>query len=481
MSSSKRTSGGSPRRLSSSKHKDGAAPRRTRQRLPEAGTFAGPENAGAILESIADGVFTVDSDWNVTSFNRAAERMTGVAREQAVGRKCWEVLKAGVCETGCVLRETMETGDPVVNRPVYIVRADGATIPVSVSTALLRDERGRVVGGAETFRDLSVEEELRRELTRSYTFEDMISKNHVIRRVFDVLPDIAESESTVLIMGESGTGKELLARAIHNLSPRRDKPMVVVNCGALPDTLLESELFGHKAGAFTDAKRDRAGRFALAEGGTIFLDEIGDVSPALQSRLLRVLQDGTYEPVGGTRTERADVRVVAATNKPLPQMVESGEFRTDLFYRINVVTIEIPALRDRREDIPLLADHFVRRLNVRKGRDVSGVSPDALDVLMRHDYPGNVRELENAIEHAFVTCRSGSIRRTHLPAGLVSGRSGEPSTPLSFDDAERLFLLAALERHGWNKAATARDLGVHKTTLWRKMKRLGIDRQTRSD
>lgn len=433
-----------------------------------------PDQAGAILESIADGVFTVDSEWNVRSFNRAAEHITGVDRDLAVGRKCWEVLKASVCESGCVLRETMDTGAPVVNRSVYIVRSDGARIPISVSTALLRDESGNVVGGAETFRDLSVEEELRRELTRRYSFEDMVSKSHVLRRVFDTLPDIAESESTVLIMGESGTGKELLARAIHNLSPRKGRPLVVVNCGALPDTLLESELFGHKAGAFTDARKDRAGRFALAEGGTIFLDEIGDVSPALQSRLLRVLQDGTYEPLGGTKMERANVRVVAATNKRLRDMVESGEFRTDLFYRINVITVEIPPLRDRKEDIPLLAEHFVERFNRLKGRDIPGVSPDALELLMRHDYPGNIRELENAVEHAFVMCRSGPIRRRHLPASLLPQGARTTAEPVSFDDAERRFLLSALESHGWNRAATARDLGVHKTTLWRKMKRLGI-------
>ncbi|MBD3349745.1 MAG: PAS domain-containing protein [Candidatus Eisenbacteria bacterium] len=441
----------------------------------EASVFPGTRNsAAAVLESIADGVFTVDLDWNVTSFNRAAEEITGVEKSQALGKKCWEVLRASVCESACVLRKTMDTGRPIVNEPVYIVRSDGRRIPISVSTALLLDDDGEVVGGAETFRDLSVEEELRRELKRRYSFEDMISKHHRLLEVFDTLPDIAESGSTVLITGESGTGKELMARAIHNLSPRSDGPLVIVNCGALPDTLLESELFGHKAGAFTDAKRDRAGRFALAKGGTVFLDEIGDVSPALQSRLLRVLQDGTYEPLGSTRTERTDARVIAATNRDIASMVETGEFRNDLYYRINVITIDIPPLRERREDIPLLVDHFVARFNRLKGKDVTSVSPDAMEILMRHDYPGNVRELENAIEHAFAMSRGRVIRAEHLPQRILPDDVREGERPESFAEAEAAFLRRALEQHDWNRAATARDLGIHKTTLWRKMKRLDI-------
>ncbi len=429
----------------------------------------------AILDSIADGVFTVDSEWRIRSFNRAAERITGIPREEAIGSHCWEVFRASICESACALRETMAGGVPVVDRQVYIIRADGRRIPITISTALLKDANGRTIGGAETFRDLSVEVELRRELRQRYSFADMVSKNHELRRIFELLPDIAESMSTVLIQGESGTGKELIARAIHAHSPRGEGPLVVVNSGALPDTLLESELFGHKAGAFTDAKRDKPGRFALARGGSIFLDEIGDVSLAIQPRLLRVLQDGTFEPLGGTATERTDARVIAATNRNLADMVEEGGFRRDLFYRINVVTIDLPPLRERREDIPLLVDHFVEHFNRLRGKEISGVSPQVLDTLMRHDYPGNIRELENAIEHAFVMCRSGVIRARHLPDHLRPGSErGEP-VARSFDEAETAFLTAALDRNGWNRAATARDLGIHKTTLWRKIKRLGIE------
>jgi len=427
-----------------------------------------------ILDSIADGVFAVDSEWQICSFNRAASDITGIPKEEAMGRQCSEVFRASICESACALRETIKTGKPIINRAIYIIRSDGTRIPVTISTALLKDDAGRTIGGVETFRDLSVEEELRRELSGRYTFEDMVSKSPAVLRIFEILPDIAESESTVLIQGESGTGKELVARAIHNMSPRATGPLVTVNCAAIPDTLLESELFGHKAGAFTDARRDRIGRFAMAEGGTIFLDEIGDVSPALQARLLRVLQDGTYEPLGGTRTEKADVRVVAATNRNLSTMVETGEFRADLFYRINVVEIELPPLRERREDIPLLIDHFIERYNRLRRREVADVSPDVLEILMRYDYPGNIRELENIIEHAFVMCRSGTIRRRHLPNHLLPARATPGDAPTSLPEAERAFLVSVLERNGWNRAATARGLGIHKTTLWRKMKRLGI-------
>jgi PAS domain S-box-containing protein len=429
---------------------------------------------GVILDSIADGVFAVDLGWRIRSFNRAAEEITGIPSEQALGEMCCEVFRASVCETACVLRETMESGRQITNRPVYIVRSDGRRIPVTVSTALLRDDSGATVGGVETFRDLSVEEELRRELGKHYTFEDMVSKNADLLALFDILPDIAASDSTVLIQGESGTGKELVARAIHNISHRAAGPLVVVNCAALPDTLLESELFGHKAGSFTDARADRPGRFALADGGTVFLDEIGDVSPALQARLLRVLQDGTYEPIGATGTERTDVRVVAATNKDLTALVEAGDFRQDLFYRINVVAVELPPLRERREDIPLLVDHFIEKFNRLRGKEVTGVSPHVMVILMSHDYPGNVRELENILEHAFVMCHAATIRKRHLPSRLVPDVTAKQPIPGSIPEAEKAFLEAVLERNGWKRSATARELGIHKTTLWRKMKRLGI-------
>ena len=430
----------------------------------------------SILDSIADGVFTVDRNWKITYFNRAAQEITGISRDEALGRRCSDVFRASICEEGCCLRQTLETGEPGLHKSAYIVRHDGKRLPISISTAVLKDEQGKVVGGVETFRNLSVVETLRKELKQRYTFHDIVSKNKQMQELFDILPQVALSDSTVLIEGESGTGKELFARAIHDLSHRRQNPLVTVNCAALPDTLLESELFGHKTGAFTGADADRPGRFSRADSGTIFLDEIGDVSPALQVRLLRVLQEKTFEPLGSTRTEKVDVRVIAATNQDLRKLVSEGTFREDLFYRVNVVSLSIPPLRKRREDIPLLVEHFIDHFNRLQGKEVAHAAPETLNILMNHKFPGNVRELMNAIEHAFVLCPGGILLPEHLPDPL---RPKEPlkrkASPLSLADLEAEMIREALLQNNHNRAATARQLGVHKTTLWRKMKKLGIE------
>jgi PAS domain S-box-containing protein len=438
------------------------------------------ESTAFILESISDGVFTVDGDWCITTFNRAAEEITGIPREEALGRHCWEVFRASMCEADCALRSTMEHGDPIINRSAYIINARGRRIPISVSTALLKDARGMLRGGVETFRDLSVEEELRKELKGRCQLGDMLSRSEAMGRILDILPQVAESNSTVLIQGETGTGKELLARAIHNLSPRKSGPFVAVNCSALPDTLLESEMFGYQAGAFTGAHKDKPGRFALAQGGTLFLDEIGDISPALQVRLLRVLQEKTVEPLGGTESLAVDVRVVTATNQDLSARVKEKAFRQDLFYRVNVVRLELPPLRRRREDVALLAEHFISRQNRLQGKSISGLSPKAFALLMAHDFPGNVRELENIIEHAFVLCPSGEITPAHLPVELIgSPKSSSPFPALgdietAVRTVEAQTILNALERNNYNRLATARELGIHKSTLFRKLKALNI-------
>jgi len=431
-----------------------------------------------ILDSIADGVFTVDAKWRVTSFNRAAEAITGIPASEAMGKLCCEVFRANVCETSCVLHHTMETGEPVIDRPIVILRADGKELPISVSTALLKDEKGNVIGGAETFRDLSLVEELRREIQRRYCFGDIISKSPLMRKLFSILPEVAQSESTVLIQGESGTGKELLARAIHNLSPRDRGPFVAVNCGTLPDTLLETELFGHVAGAFTDARRSRPGRFAMAEGGTLFLDEIGDISPAFQTRLLRVLEEHCYEPLGSSKSVPSDVRIVAASNKDLAQLVETGHFRKDLFYRVNVVKLVLPSLAQRKEDIPLLVDHFVERFNKLRGKSIAGPSQETIEIFMNHDWPGNIRELENAIEHAFILCRGRLVEPEHLPEHLreLAPAGGPPvHEGMTLKEIEKRAIWEALERNEWRRMATARELDIDKNTLRRKIQRLGIE------
>ncbi|MFH1135825.1 MAG: sigma 54-interacting transcriptional regulator [Pseudomonadota bacterium] len=437
----------------------------------------GSTAAEAILESISEGVFTVDLEWRITSFNRAAEEITGITREEAAGRRCSDVFHCSMCETDCALRLTMKTHRPVIGRTGYIVDAEGSRIPISVSTAVLRDAAGRITGGAETFRDLSEIEALRLELEGRHRVGDLVSRSPAMQKVFDVLPAVAASPSTVLILGETGTGKDLVARTIHSLSPRNKGPFIAVNCGALPDQLLESELFGYKAGAFTGAARDKPGRFALARGGTIFLDEIGEMTQALQVRLLRVLQDKVFEPLGGVKSETTDARVIAASNKDLADPTRRGEFREDLYYRVNVVRLELPPLRRRKEDLPLLADQFVHRFNRLQNKSVQGITSEALSLLMAHDWPGNVRELENVIERAFILRGEGRIGLENLPEELTSrGGDAAPGTGIrsARDLLESETIKKALSRNYLNRAAAARELGIHKSTLFRKMKRLGI-------
>ncbi|MDD3846220.1 MAG: sigma 54-interacting transcriptional regulator [Syntrophorhabdaceae bacterium] len=430
-----------------------------------------------ILDSINEGVFTIDLDWRITSFNQAAERITGVSREDSVGRLCSEVFHANVCENECSLRKTFETGKPVVNATAHIVNNKGFTVPIRISTAILKNKDGNVIGGVETFQDLSQVEQLRKELHSRHTFEDIVGRSSAMIRLFEMLPLIAGSSSTVLIEGPSGTGKELFARALHNLSPRRKKRFVAVNCAALPDTLLESEFFGHKAGAFTDAKRDKMGRFALAHGGTIFLDEIGDISPALQVRLLRVLQERIVEPLGATEPLKVDVRVIAATNKDLGSLVKEGRFREDLYYRIHVIHLALPSLKDRREDIPLLVDHIVAKYNHLQGKNIAGVSFEASTRLMGYDFPGNVRELENIIEQAFVLCGGDVIELHHLPPELRPDliSPARDSGLTSLKATERHLIVETLRRYGGNRKRAARDLGINASTLYRKIRDLKIE------
>jgi PAS domain S-box-containing protein len=430
-----------------------------------------------ILDSVADGVFTVDRDWRITSFNLSAELITGWNRESAIGQYCSDVFCSSICGKNCAIAESLYTGLPVAGRTITIKNRNGNKVSVSISAAPLVDHDGNVLGGVETFRDLSVEMSLRQQLTKKYTFEQIISKSSSMQRIFQIMPEISKSESNVLILGESGTGKELVANAIFHASTRNDKPFVVVNCGALPDTLLESELFGYKAGAFTDARKDRIGRFAAAEGGTIFLDEIGDIPQSLQVKLLRVLQQKVYEPLGSNTPVKADVRIIAATNKDLLELVKRGEFRDDLYYRLNVVNILLPPLRERLEDIPLLLEHFVNKFRAEKQKDIVGVSDEVIALLMKYNYPGNIRELENIIEYGFILCPGGFIQLEHLP-DTFGGQDQKFDSPLlsayeglSLEKIEKNVIQLSLQRNKWRKMMTCRELGISKDTLRRKIEK----------
>ncbi len=436
-----------------------------------------PAPTVSILESISDGVFTVDLNWRITSFNRAAEEITGIPRSEAIGRHCSDVFRSSMCEAECALNATLKTGRPVIGQSGYIIDARGRRIPISVSTAVLKDSDGNVIGGAETFRDLSEIETLRQELEGRFLLGDLVSRSPAMEKLFDVIPAAAESPSTVLLLGETGTGKELMARTVHALSPRSGGPFVAVNCGALPDPLLESELFGYRKGAFTGAVTDKPGRFRMARNGTLFLDEIGEISPALQVRLLRVLQDRTYDPLGATGSETTNARFIFATNRNLSEAVQEGRFREDLYYRVNIFQVELPPLRRRKEDIPLLVDQFVDRFNRLQRKAIAGISGEALSLLMAHDWPGNVRELENTIERAFILCRKGRIRIEHLPEELTArsiGNEPAPSIKAAKDMLEIQAIRNALHRNGYHRLAAARELGIHKSTLFRKIKKLGI-------
>lgn len=425
--------------------------------------------ASLIFDSISDGVFTVDRDCLITSFNRAAEQITGFTTREAIGKHCFEIFRTEVCHKRCALRDTLAENGPVENARVTIITQEGCEVPISVSTTILRDEHGAAIGAVEFFRDLTEVEHLRQRLERDRSVSEIVSNSPRMRRIIEMLPNIAGSDCNVLVQGPSGSGKELFAEAIHRLSSRRYGPYIRINCAALPATLLESELFGYVRGAFTDAKRDKPGQFCLAEGGTLLLDEISEMDVALQVKLLRVLNNGEFQPLGSTKTQRADARIICATNADLRSSITDGRFREDLYFRINVVTIDLPALSDRIEDLPLLVEHFIRKVRRRTRKPVRGMAPEVLALLRQYAFPGNVRELENAIEHAFVMCNGDEIQISHLPAGIVDQVRATPPAARAPANEEEI-IREALARLGGNRTLVAKELGMHRATLWRKIK-----------
>ena len=446
----------------------------------------------SILDSLSDAVITVGRDHRIASFNRAAERLVGTPASEVLGKDCREVLSAnfGPEQHNCPMGDLAEGGRPRSDVDGTLKRADGRIVPVGASWAFFADDSGDVRGFVISFRSFEEIERIAEERKAKFPFRDIIGKTPRIRQIFDLVDVVKDTDSTVLITGESGTGKGLFARAIHDLSPRREGPFVKVNCAALTETLLESELFGHVKGAFTGAIADKVGRFEAADGGTIFLDEIGDVSPAVQVKLLRVLQERDFERVGSSKTQSADVRVIAATNRVLKNAMSEGRFREDLFYRLNVIPIVVPPLRERREDIPLLSDHILKRLRSRGLERVRAISPEAMRRLMDYQWPGNVRELENVLERGTVCARGPVLAVEDLPEEVresgrprqaedssVSPRTAPTSAPTAGADrqaAEREAIVRALEEHRWNRGETAAALGMDRSTLWRKMKKFGF-------
>ncbi len=430
-----------------------------------------------ILDSLEVGILTVDRGGIVTFINTAAEKISEFDRGDVLGRPCEELFRGEASRNAELLRETIARGETLEERESWLITASGVQVPIRMRHLPLRDEKGAVVGGLATFSDLTLVRRLDEALQDRARFHDLVGKSPAMQRIFENVRVVSRTEATVLIEGATGTGKDALARVIHEMSPRRSRPFVKVNCAAIPETLLESEMFGYVKGAFTGAVEDRAGRFQAAEGGTLFLDEIGDLPLSLQAKLLRVIEEKTFFRLGSSRTTRVDVRILAASNQSLARLVTRRKFREDLYYRLNVFRIELPPLRERPEDLPLLIRHILRRLSASRGIPVPEVSENALHVLLNYRYPGNIRELENILEHALILCSEGVVRRRHLPEYLLDRKAPPSPHPVAGEtaaSAERRRILAALRRCGGNKARAARRLGMDRTTLWRKLKRLGL-------
>jgi PAS domain S-box-containing protein len=427
-----------------------------------------------IFNSISDGIFTIDKNCKITSFNRAAEKITGFSDYEAKGKHCFDIFRTDICNKRCALKDTLKTEEPIENIRVTIISRSGNEIPIRVTTTILRDKNNSIIGAVELFRDISELENLRERINKKRTLEDIVSMNPHMQQIISLLPSIAESDCNVLIQGPSGSGKELFAQVIHNLSSRKYGPYIKINCAALPAQLLESELFGYEKGAFTDAKHDKPGQFCLASGGTLLLDEISEMDISLQVKLLRVLNNGEYRPLGSSKTLYSDARIIAATNSDLKHEIETNRFRGDLYYRINVMNIKIPPLKERPVDIPLLVEHFLKLYKKKNRNMVEKISPEALHILRRYSFPGNVRELENAIQHTFVMCRKGVILPEHLPETILDENVIQEDVTQNVK-SEKELIIETLKRNNGNKSKAAIELGMHRSTLWRKIKELRVN------
>ncbi len=437
-------------------------------------------NVKIILDNLDIGVFTVNHDYYLTFFNKNAEKISGYGRREVLGKPCAAIFKGEAAEGFCMLKETIRDGVTRSSRHGKMITRHGEIIPIHVSYMALRNEKDTIVGGLATFHDLTLVYQLDQAISDRYTFNDMIGKSPAMQRTFEQVHAVASTDATVLIEGQTGTGKDLLAKAIHSDSRRADRQMVKVNCAAIPESLLESEMFGYVRGAFTGADQDKPGRFQEADGGTLFLDEIGDLPLPLQAKLLRVLEEKVFYPLGSRRIMKVDVRIITATNRNLRELVGKQLFREDLYYRLNVFRIELPALKECRLDIPLLIRHIIRRLCAARNDRVIDLSGHAMEILLNYDYPGNIRELENILEHALIICRENLIQQNDFPEYLQHPIERRGNTPAGFspaeeiDEREREEILRVLRENGWNRRKTAASIGIDRSTLWRKMKKLGL-------
>ncbi|GAB6283022.1 MAG: sigma 54-interacting transcriptional regulator [Ignavibacterium sp.] len=432
-------------------------------------------NKDDILDSLAEGIFTVDKNFKINFFNSSAEKITGLKRNEVIGRLCKNVLKSELCSENCPIASILENGRNIYEVDSHIQNSKGEILPIKINAGVIRNSSGEPEGGVISFRDVSNIKEIEKFLEHQTHFYGIVGVSKQMQEIFNLIIEIANTDATVLISGETGTGKELIADAIYSTNKRKNNQFVKVNCSVLPPQLLASELFGHSKGAFTDAIKDRIGRFEYADKGTIFLDEVAEMPLQMQSQLLRVLQEGTFERLGESITRKVDVRIIAATNVNLQNAISNGTFREDLYYRLNVIPIEIPPLRNRREDIPHLANHFLKKFSFLYKKEINEFENEAIDFLLNYDWRGNIRELENVIEYAVIRSKSNfKICSCSLPVYLRKNINCNNSSD-DIDNLKSSDLLKLLEKYHWKKNEVANVLGINRTTLWRKLKSMGIE------
>jgi PAS domain S-box-containing protein len=433
-------------------------------------------NSKIILDSIAEAVVTVDKDFKVTFINEAAERITGFKKSEILGQYCKHFFDSNFCEYNCPIVNVLKSEKNVYDRETEINCNGKGKIPIKLNAAILKDDSNQPIGGVISFRDISVLKELSGILNSETNYYGYVGKSKKILNIFKLIDEISDTDAPIVITGETGTGKEIIANVVQTVSKRRSKKYIKVNCSVIPLNLIISELFGHVKGAFTDAKFDRIGRFELADGGTIFLDEICDLPIEAQPKLLRFLQEGTFERLGESTTRNADVRVIAATNKNIESEIKKGRFREDLYYRLNVINIELPPLRERKDDLPLLINFFIKKYENIYNKKIKGIDAASLGILNEYSFPGNIRELENIIEYSVIrTKNEETICACLLPAKLRSKTKCKEKSEIT-DELHNNELIELLNKYKWNRNKVASILGIDRTTLWRRLKSIGLEK-----